>query len=126
MIATVETEAASAEITAGATHAALDRSAYLAAHAPDVMAMLAEVINTIFVTYDPSTLIIGGGVGTAPGFFEALMESVQTLRSRSGVVNEFLDPLRIAVLTPGDSIGTESALLLAEQASSSLMETVDA
>lgn len=124
-IATIETESASVEIVAGAVDAGLDRSGYLVAHAHEVMSMLAEMINTIFLAYDPGVLIIGGGVGTAPGFFEALMDSVQGLRSRSDVVGEFLDPLRITVLAPDDPIGVESALLLAEQARFSVRDSVN-
>lgn len=125
-IATVETETATAEIIEEAALAGLDRSTYLADHAPETMSILAKMINTVFVTYDPNVLIIGGGVGTAPGFFEALMGAVETLRKRSRIVAEFVDPLRVTVLAPEDPIGTESALLLAESAGSSLKETVDA
>jgi glucokinase len=125
-IATIETEAASAEIVANANSAGLDRSTYLAAQAPGVMSVLAQAINTVFVAYDPDTLIIGGGVGTAPGFFETLMGSVQSIRDRSAIVREFLDPLRVTVLAPDDPIGTESALLLAEQARDAAKETLNA
>ena len=126
VVATVETEAATAKIIQEAALAGLDRSTYVIDHAPEVMSTLARMINTVFVTYDPDVLIIGGGVGTAPGFFKALMESVDTLRGRSRIVSEFLDPHRVTVLAPDDPIGTESALILAEQARSSLKETIDA
>lgn len=125
-VVTIETEAAAARIIEEAALAGLDRSAYLTGHAPEVMSTLARMINTVFVTYDPDVLIIGGGVGTAPGFFETLMESVETLRGRSRIVSEFVGPSRIAVLAPGDPVGTESALMLAEQARSSPKETVHA
>ena len=126
VVATIETEAATARIIEEAALAGLDRSTYLTDHAPEVMSTLARMINTVFITYDPDTLIIGGGVGTAPGFFEALMESVEALRDRSRIVSEFVDPHSITVLGPDDPIGAEGALILAEQARSSLKETIDA
>ena len=80
------------------------------------MLILAGAVNTIFMAYDPEALVVGGGVGTAPGFFDALVDSVQIIRDRSAIANEFLDPGRMTVLAPGDPIATESALVLAEQA----------
>lgn len=116
---TIETEIANPDLVAHASNLGLERSAYLRSHAPDIMLTLAAAVNTIFVAYDPEALVIGGGVGTAPGFYEALMESVQVVRSRSAVAHEFLNPNRITVLAPNDPIATESALVLAAQAAAS-------
>ena len=97
-LSTIEIEIANPDLVARAADVGLERSAYLRTHAPDIMFTLAGVVNTIFMAYDPDSLVIGGGVGTAPGFFDALMDSVQIIRSRSAVANEFLDPGRITVL----------------------------
>lgn len=126
MITTIETEAANPELVAHAARAGLERSAYLSVHAPDVMLILACAVNTIFMAYDPEALVVGGGVGTAPGFFDALMDSVQIIRDRSAIANELLDPGRMTVLAPGDPIATESALVLAAQAVASTKATIRA
>lgn len=122
----VETVAASPDVVAGAAQAGLERSAYLSAHAPDVMAVLAGAINTVFMAYDPDILIVGGGVGTAPGFFDALMRSVEGIRHQSSVASELLDPSRVTVLSPGDPVAMEGALVLAEQARTSRTGTIGA
>lgn len=126
MIATIETEATNLDLVIDGPRAGLERSAYLSAHAPDIMLILAGAVNTIFMAYDPEALIIGGGVGTAPGFFNALMDSVQIIRNGSAVANAFLDPARMTVLSPGDPIATESALVLAAQAMASTKATIGA
>ena len=123
---TIEIEIANPDLVARAADVGLERSAYLRTHAPDIMFTLAGVVNTIFMAYDPDSLVIGGGVGTAPGFFDALMDSVQIIRSRSAVANEFLDPGRITVLASDDPIATESALVLAAQAEASAKAAIGA
>ena len=52
------------------------------------------------------------------------MNSVQSIRSRSAVASEFLNPNRITVLAPDDPIATESALVLAAQAVASTKATI--
>lgn len=123
---TIENEIANPDLVARAASLGLERSAYLRTHAPDIMLMLAAAVNTIFMAYDPDSLVIGGGVGTAPGFFGALMNSVQIIRSRSAVANQFLKPNRITVLAPDDPIATESALVLAAQAEASTRAAIGA
>ena len=123
---TVETEAANPDIAERMAQARLERSIYLSAHAPDVMFVLAKAVHTIFMAYDPEVLIIGGGVGTAPGFFHALIRSVETLRHRFDVAREFLDPSRMVVLSPDDPIATESALILAKHARASTKAAISA
>lgn len=123
---TIETEIANPDLVAQTASLGLERSAYLRTHAPDIMLTLAAAVNTIFMAYDPDSLVIGGGVGTAPGFYEALMGSVQVIRSRSAVASEFLNPNRITVLAPDDPIATESALVLAAQAAASTKAAIGA
>jgi len=120
---TIEIEIANPDLVAHAAELGLERSAYLRTHAPDIMFRLAATVNTVFMAYDPDALVVGGGVGTAPGFFDALMDSVADIRSRSAVANEFVNPHRITVLAPDDPIATESALVLAAQAAASARET---
>lgn len=123
---TIEAEITDHDLVEHAARVGLERSAYLRTHAPDIMLTLAGAVNTIFMAYDPDLLVVGGGVGTAPGFFDSLMDSVQIIRSRSAVAKEFLDPGRITVLAPDDSIATESALVLAAQAEASALAAVGA
>ena len=112
------------DLVARAADVGLERSAYLRTHAHVTMFTLAATVNTIFMAYDPDSLVVGGGVGTAPGFFEALMDSVASIRSRSAVANEFVNPHQITVLASDDPIATESALVLAAQAEASSRETI--
>ena len=121
---TIEIEIANPDLVARAADVGLERSAYLRTHAPDIMFTLAATVNTIFMAYDPDSLVVGGGVGTAPGFFEALMDSVASIQSRSAVAAEFVNPHRIRVLASDDPIATESALVLAAQAEASSRETI--
>ncbi len=116
---TIEAATADPCLVERAARAGLERSAYLSAHAPDVMLNLASAVNTIFMVYDPEVLVVGGGVGTASGFFDALLAAVQIIRDRSAIANELLDPRRMTVLAPDDPIATESALVLAAQAMAS-------
>lgn len=116
---TIEAASTDPSLVERAARAGLERSAYLSAHALDAMLHLAEAVYTMFMAYDPEVLVVGGVVGTASGFFNALMDAVQTIRVRSAIASELLYPRRMTVLAPDDPIATESALVLAAQAMAS-------
>lgn len=81
-----------------------------------ILRVLADVVITTFVAYDPHVLYVGGGVSRAHGFHAALLGAVDALRSDLGLPDGFIDLSRISPIPSGVHPGTSGAIHLARQA----------
>jgi predicted NBD/HSP70 family sugar kinase len=79
-----------------------------------VLEIIARVVHTILVAYDPDILYVGGGVTRSVGFHAALITAVDDLRARTCC--EFVDVSRISAIATGFHPGMAGAIYLAKQA----------
>jgi predicted NBD/HSP70 family sugar kinase len=110
-----EDAAAGPAIGATATEAGIARDRFFSAPAArPVLEVIARVVHTILVAYDPDILYVGGGVARSAEFHAALITTVDDLRARTGC--GFVDASRISPIAPGFHPGTAGAIHLAKQA----------
>lgn len=114
-LVSTERAAAGPAIGEAAAAAAVVRDRFFMTDAArPALEVIARVVHTIFMTYDPDVLYVGGGVARSIGFRAALITVVDDVRAR--VDCGFVDVFRISPIDPGFHPGTAGAIHLAKQA----------
>jgi predicted NBD/HSP70 family sugar kinase len=117
LLTSTEKAGAGPAVEAAAALEGIERDAiFETAAGSNILRVIADVVTTIFVAYDPAILYVGGGVSRARGFHPALLEAVAALRSHPALTFDFVDLTRISPVPSGVHPGTSGAIHLARQA----------
>jgi hypothetical protein len=110
-----ETPAAGPAIWKATRSAGISRDRFFTTEASrPILEVIATIVHTIFMTYDPDILYVGGGVARSIGFHATLIDAVNIVSTR--IAGEFVKLSRISPITPGLHPGTAGAIYLAKQA----------
>ena len=116
-LTSTEKAGAGPAVEALAAAAGVERDAIFETGAGErILCVIADVVATIFVAYDPAILYVGGGVSRARGFHAGLLGAVDALRSQPDLTCGFVDPTRISPVPSAVHPGTSGAIHLARQA----------